>query len=259
MPTFSDQNTFVNEFDRPNHEFTDPSFFPSNPNLPPRDDSSETLGLTSEGEFYSPSTSTLQYISETLMEEEEELENRPCMLQDCLALRAAEKSLQDVLEQQSPSSSNHLLADDFINHSSSNSSTAATSYWDPDGSGWISFQNVGESSPLDTPNPISSNGKGAIIDVEGESPFLLDSTNGSRSKKNRHWEDGNYIDEGRSNKQSAVYTDESETPEMLDMVLLCHYQNPTCSSLQESDQLKGRSGLRGSKGKKKKQEKTGWQ
>ncbi|KAL6203295.1 hypothetical protein ACLB2K_026995 [Fragaria x ananassa] len=41
---------------------------------------------------------------------EEELENRPCMLQDFLALQAAEKSLEDVLIQQYPPPTNPLLA-----------------------------------------------------------------------------------------------------------------------------------------------------
>ncbi|PRQ34159.1 hypothetical protein RchiOBHm_Chr5g0065731 [Rosa chinensis] len=158
---------------------------------------------------------------------EEELENRPCMLQDCLALQAAEKSLEDVLVQQYPPSTNPVLAssiqqnvensDDFINHSS-NSSTA-TRNWD-DGSGWISFQNDHN-----------------------------DSTKGSRSKKDRHWEDGDCLEEGRSNKQSSFYADESEPPDMLDKVLLFHYQNPksdSCSFFQ----LKGGRGHAGSKGKR---------
>ncbi|XP_024199231.1 scarecrow-like protein 30 [Rosa chinensis] len=267
MPT-SGQNILVTESDQHNHEFSDPSFFPSNPNPPSRDDSSSSLGLSSEGEYYSPSIATLQYISQMLMEED--LQNKPCMLQDCLALQATEKSLHDVLVQQYPSSTNHLLtstqqnveiSDDFINHSS-NSSTAARN-WD-DGSGWISLQNVLESFPventtLSVPNPFSSNGKSEIIDLERDSSFLIqpreltedgnDSTNRSRSKKDRQWEDGDYQEQGRSNKQTALYAAESEPPEMLDQVLLYQYQN-SGSSLQESDQLKTRSGFRGLKGKR---------
>nr|XP_011461323.1 PREDICTED: scarecrow-like protein 11 [Fragaria vesca subsp. vesca] len=270
IPTFSVQNTLVteSESDQHNHELSDPSFFPSNPNPPPHD-SSSSLDLSSEGEYYSPSSATLQYISQMLMEEE--LENTPCMLQDCLALQAAEKSLHDVLIHQYPSSTTNLLAssihqtaeisEDLINHSS-NSSTAARE-WN-DGSGWISFQNVLESHPLENntllvPNPFSSNGKGGILDLERGSSFLKqprevtedgnDSTNRSRSKKDRQREDSSYQEEGRSNKQTAFYAAETEPPEMLDKVLLCQY-TISCSSLQESDQLKRASGHRGFKGKR---------
>ncbi|KAL6200228.1 hypothetical protein ACLB2K_030010 [Fragaria x ananassa] len=138
MPTNTDQNDIFTELDQQNHEFTDPTSFLSNPNPPPRDDCScRSFGVSVTSEA---SGATLQYIREMLMEEE--LENRPCMLQDFLALQAAEKSLEDVLIQQYPPPTNPLLASsielsaenscDFINHSS-NSSSAARS-WD-DGSG----------------------------------------------------------------------------------------------------------------------------
>lgn len=38
-----------------------------------------------------------KYIHEMLMDDEEDLENRPCMFQDCIALQAAEKSFYDAL------------------------------------------------------------------------------------------------------------------------------------------------------------------
>lgn len=41
----------------------------------------------------------LDYINQMLMEEEEDLENRPCMLQDSLALQATEKSFYDALSE----------------------------------------------------------------------------------------------------------------------------------------------------------------
>ncbi|KAL6195538.1 hypothetical protein ACLB2K_031157 [Fragaria x ananassa] len=170
------------------------------------------------------------------------------MLQDCLALQAAEKSLHDVLIQQYPSSTTNLLAssihqtaeisEDLMNHSKSHPL---------------------ENNTLLVPNPFSSNGKGGILDLERDSSFLKqprevtedgnDSTYRSRSKKDRQQEDGGYQEEGRSNKQTAFYAAETEPPEMLDKVLLCQYQI-SCSSLQESDQLKRASGHRGFKGKR---------
>ncbi|KAK6142163.1 hypothetical protein DH2020_005218 [Rehmannia glutinosa] len=54
---------------------------------------------SSEGESFKEndhSDAILKFISQMLMEEED-LENKPCMLHDCLALQATEKSLFDVL------------------------------------------------------------------------------------------------------------------------------------------------------------------
>ncbi|XP_059660771.1 scarecrow-like protein 30 [Cornus florida] len=53
---------------------------------------------TEEGYF---SDAILRYISQMLMEEED-LEHKPCMYHDCLALQAAEKSFYDVLGEECP-------------------------------------------------------------------------------------------------------------------------------------------------------------
>lgn len=50
-----------------------------------------------------PDDAVLKYISQMLMEEED-LEHKPCMKQDCLALQAAEKPFYDVLGQEYPPS-----------------------------------------------------------------------------------------------------------------------------------------------------------
>ncbi|MBA0594601.1 hypothetical protein Gorai_011501 [Gossypium raimondii] len=52
------------------------------------------------------SYTVLKYINDVLMEED--VEGRPCMLQDCLALQAAEKAFYDVLTQKYPSSPPHF-------------------------------------------------------------------------------------------------------------------------------------------------------
>ncbi|PPD77016.1 hypothetical protein GOBAR_AA37707 [Gossypium barbadense] len=52
------------------------------------------------------SYAVLNYINDVLMEED--VEGRPCMLQDCLALQAAEKAFYDVLTQKYPSSPPHF-------------------------------------------------------------------------------------------------------------------------------------------------------
>lgn len=56
----------------------------------------------------SDSDVVLKYISQILMEEEE-MEEKPCMLRDSLALHAAEKSFYEVLGEKPPSSSNQQL------------------------------------------------------------------------------------------------------------------------------------------------------
>ncbi|KAK9940566.1 hypothetical protein M0R45_017220 [Rubus argutus] len=275
IPSFPTQN-HVDQFEV-HHEFTNPSFFPAN-SYPPSYSSPSSSGLSSEG-LYSPDTSDsntiLRFISEMLMEEED-LENKPCMLQDCLALRAAEKSLYDVLVQEDPSSTSQNLTstyrnvespDDGSNHSSC-SSIAASNWVDSD------FDCVQEVLDTEIPNPFLSNGKGGRPDLESKSSFSADSrqladdesfspnkdvsnsTDGSSSKKNRHREDGGYLDEERSNKQSAVYEDDTEPVDMFDQVLLCQGDKPKSviqvSELKEGNgKLQQRNGKpKGSKGKK---------
>lgn len=91
----------VSVYSNQNHGLMDPSFLPTNPSLPGDNISSSSTGSNGD----SPDTSelsqtTLKYISELLMEED--LGDKMCMLQDCLALQAAEKSFYDVLGQKYP-------------------------------------------------------------------------------------------------------------------------------------------------------------
>ncbi|KAI5321929.1 hypothetical protein L3X38_031001 [Prunus dulcis] len=80
----------------------------------------------------------IKYISDILLEED--LEGKPCMLQDCLALQVAEKSFYDVLNQKDPLSPNQPPlsvhqsfenSDDDSPHSchNSNASIAAKTNW----------------------------------------------------------------------------------------------------------------------------------
>lgn len=116
----------------------------------PVNGSSPVDECSSEGESFKEvddSDAVLKFISQMLMEEED-LENKPCMLHDCLALQATEKSLYDVLnnrlneEAQSPN--DRLLG---INSSGSPSdiSSFVESDWSPHG--------LGGFDPLVTPPP----------------------------------------------------------------------------------------------------------
>lgn len=85
-----------------------PSFNSFNPE-PPNDSTSSSSSSNSCSEGYGPSNNvTLKFISDVLLEED--LEGKTCMLQDCLALQAAEKPFYDVLGQEYPHSSNQILS-----------------------------------------------------------------------------------------------------------------------------------------------------
>ncbi|KAK9940560.1 hypothetical protein M0R45_017215 [Rubus argutus] len=87
----------VNGF-KANRESTNPVLIPSKSDL-----SSDSIYEGSEGDgldFNDCNNPALKYISDILLEED--LEGKPCMMQDCLALQAAEKSFYDVLIQKDP-------------------------------------------------------------------------------------------------------------------------------------------------------------
>ncbi|XP_026663302.2 scarecrow-like protein 9 [Phoenix dactylifera] len=61
---------------------------------------------------------------------------------------------------------------------------------------------------------------GRLVDVKAEEEETEYPVYGSRGRKNLHREDLD-LEEGRSNKQSAVYSEDTIRSEMFDMVLLC--------------------------------------
>ncbi|XP_050368735.1 scarecrow-like protein 33 isoform X2 [Argentina anserina] len=81
-----------------NHESSNPVFLASKSHLSSdsNNESSEVDGV----DINDCNNPVLKYISDILLEED--LEGMPCMMQDCLALQAAEKSFYDVLVQKDP-------------------------------------------------------------------------------------------------------------------------------------------------------------
>uniref|UniRef100_A0A5B7A4N9 Putative scarecrow-like protein 9 n=1 Tax=Davidia involucrata TaxID=16924 RepID=A0A5B7A4N9_DAVIN len=152
IPALADEN-HVNGGYKPNHTFTDVPRLSSRP--PPAGDISPSSGRSSEDsspEDSDFSDASLKYISQMLMEED--MENRTCMFQDCLALQAAERSFYDVLvEKYPPSPNQHPLFiadentrspdDDSSRTWSSHSSTAVNNFAE---SNWIHHQGDFESS-----------------------------------------------------------------------------------------------------------------
>ncbi|KAL1558696.1 scarecrow-like protein 30 [Salvia divinorum] len=182
------------------------------------------------------SDAILKYIGIMLMEEED-LENKPCMLHDCLALQATEKSLYDVLNNN----------DDENNNSYSNQSDTTAS-----------------GSPSDITSFLESSWTENIRDFESSlSPSEIHYQNlefhplpleRPRDKKHRHREDnsGDY----RSNKQLANNVGgEPEALDMYDKVLLCsNFDDALVSDCEAKTKWQPKGASRGRpKGGKKQQ------
>lgn len=284
----SNQN-LAHEF-KAKHEFIDSTHFPPDGLEIPCDSSSPSSG-SSSSEAHSPesnqdfSNATLKYINEMLMEEED-LEDKPCMLQDCLALQAAEKSLYEVIGQNSPSTFNQSLCNYYSVSSSSLVDNSEGGFDQQEFESSSFFQNSLTESPLDTllvsdsfseidyvdhfnegikeARKFLPSRKVEIIDLESTAPLKDDERYESRSiskgKKNRHREDGgDDHQEGRSNKHSAVYTDYSEPQEMFDRVLLYqsrHQESESCEADNERTGEKGKLLAKGSTNGKKPRQKN---
>ncbi|TKY67365.1 Scarecrow protein 33 [Spatholobus suberectus] len=220
-------------------------------------DSGPSSGTSSNGEHAEStkhSNPILRYISDILMDEEDDLERKPCMLQDCLRLQAAEKSFYDALVHSYPSSPHQFNdnpdPDDNFGGTTSSESHSSYSYTTDNSceSDWFNGAADFESSFLqrslhDSPesayvapdlfreklagvhfsngawNMIHSKNKPRMIE-EGVMRGSITAT-GSREKRSHLMNDISHGEEERSNKLSAVYSDDSEPTSMFDDVLLC--------------------------------------
>ncbi|KAF3606389.1 hypothetical protein DY000_02047521 [Brassica cretica] len=199
---------------------------------------------------------------------EEDMEEKPCMFHDALALQAAEKSLYEALGEQYPSSMDHGASypengGGFSDYAST--TTSSDSHWSLDGlennnrPSWLQtpfpsnfvFQSTSRSTSGDNSASFGSSmfkdselamqfkrgvdeaskflpkSSQLFIDVESYVPKnsgFDENTSESRltGKKKSHWRDEDEdLAEERSNKQSAVYVEETELSEMFDKILLC--------------------------------------
>ncbi|KAH7838682.1 hypothetical protein Vadar_029819 [Vaccinium darrowii] len=202
-----------------------------------------------EGDF---SDASLKFISQMLMEEDD-LENKPCMFIECLALQVTEKSFYDALGKEyhpPPPTSNQNPVGEYSPNSSSESSNSI-GYVDNfvDQSNWFLDREKHDQdfyagytlgSILQSIIPSHGSGDGS---VELINPLqVLESPNGSRGeeedkrenspkrsreKKTHDREDeGDSKDGGRVNKQLASSVEESNDQlDMYDKVLLCPILN----------------------------------
>ncbi|XP_022730510.1 scarecrow-like protein 30 [Durio zibethinus] len=267
-----------------------PPSIPTSPESPV--DSASSSGMSSDGHPLDNvpfANEMLKYINEMLMEED--LEEKTCMLQDCLALQAAEKSFYEVLGHEYPLSADSISActgknyynpDDNLTHSrsigSSDSYTTATNSAEPSriyspdefNSSYIQtslidslertslfpdlqiettiepFRHFGRDVGKASTSPLNDDkvllapesnqlSRLSVPDVRYQSPSR------SRGRKSYQREDGDYLEEGRSNKQSALSLEDSEQSEMFDEVLLCKGENEdsTIGSLNGNSQQNG--------------------
>ena len=226
-----------------NHEFVHEPFLATNPQHP--SDASPSLDTSLDGDcsFTGDPNVILKYINEMLMEED--LQAKPCMLQDCLALQAAEKSFYEVLCQEDPPSTYQLppyfdqnIEGRDANVAGRNSIDSSNSYnvvhnlvksnWNYDERESKSF--CIQTSFFDSPS------KNFLLPEERNKSYT--SPDGSSRRKNHQREDTNNFEEERSNKHPMVYAGEfdSKLLEMFDKILNCPQADSKCesSALHES-------------------------
>ncbi|OAY61208.1 scarecrow-like protein 14 [Manihot esculenta] len=283
--SFSPNRNLLNGYELNNNLSNPYSPIPSFDSQPAPNDltSSSYSSLSSEG--HDPNNNVvLKYISDMLMEED--LEGKTCMLQDCLALQAAEKSLYDVLGQEYPHSFDHCSHNaESPNDPSTWSSSVDSSNSYPaavnssvENPKW-SFDHVGldsygiQSSPMDSPESNTLLGPDFHFEINpltvvrqgiGDGDYLLasksnpatereSSPSSARGRKNHQREGGDYLEEERSSKHSAISLAESEQSEMFDKVLLCPSENnksEACAQHEKPQNGASRNGLvKGSNGR----------
>ncbi|XVE59275.1 hypothetical protein DITRI_Ditri05aG0032900 [Diplodiscus trichospermus] len=247
---------------------------PAKSNLPVQVASS-SLGSNSNGD--SPygsenldfSYAVLKYINDVLMEED--LEDRPCMLQDCLALQAAEESFNDVLAETYPPSSDH-----FQHNFDNECPNDPIIYSDADNMVESSWNYGFDSSVMQSSSiyateitPLSPRVCGEILPFEPGGSFAFTRpelekgvteeeevwklrSNGSMGRKNHPREFEDSLEEMRNKKHVAVTVEDSSEEHMFDDVFLVKgrndeslcplyeaSQNRVYRKLQNSGQMKG--------------------
>ncbi|KAB2028370.1 hypothetical protein ES319_D05G095200v1 [Gossypium barbadense] len=202
----------------------------------------------------------LKYINEMLMEED--LQEKSCMLQDCLALQAAEKSIYEVLGHQYPLSLHPIspFPDDNLTQTSNSCNITGTNSVKSSTGMYGSLERTSLSEPFTESRhsgdkvllpPQSSLSSPCVPDGRYKSPLS------SKGRKNYQREDGDYLEEGRISKQSATSLEDSEQSDIFDEVLLCKGENEVSPKFSlngnspKNGQLKGSiNGGTGSRRKK---------
>jgi len=194
--------------------------FEDSNSISPSSDSVPSSGITSNvesSESSKYSNPILRYISDILMDEED-LETKPCMLQDCLKLEAAEKSFFDVLGSGTGTSS----SSESYSNCSYNTDNSVVDCDSPENNAYEVFDKI--------PYDLVRDQRGIFgfpSDVwkMNEECSLVLGSRGLGEKRGYLMNDNDigisHEEDLRSNKVSAVYYDDTELSEMFDDVLLC--------------------------------------
>ncbi|PRQ34139.1 putative transcription factor GRAS family [Rosa chinensis] len=235
FPSFNDQTLLPDMLSE--YPSSDPSqdlsFLDPNP-------SNSSSSFSPEGDDSEFSDSVLKYINQVLIKEE--MQSKPCMFHDPLALQATEESLHEIIGGGKNPTSQHLnpLCVDQNVYGNGNGNGMLGSYR----SELIVPDMLSKSELLLQFNLGAEEGskflpRGQLISAEGNKPYAVADRKagdvvvptqkngsehfrvGSRGKKNHQREDID-LEDGRSNKQSAVYMDgeEGELSHIFDKVLL---------------------------------------
>ncbi|KAK7402197.1 hypothetical protein VNO78_14259 [Psophocarpus tetragonolobus] len=206
-------------------------------------------GTSSSGEsmeFSKYSNPILRYISDILMDEEDELERKPCMLQECLRLQAAEKAFHDLLlRHNQPSSlhqSSHAESIGNFGRSSSFESYDTCTTDNSCESELINAVPEFDSCFLQLQTPLVDSPWSLFQSQSHTMPPMVDgafSALAPREKRSHQREDyASDEQEGRrGSKVSAVFSDELEAAGILEEVLLCQTgrsQTPYCAPAEAS-------------------------
>lgn len=227
-------------------ESMDPPSYPTNLQAPADNPS---LRSTSDGDSPLDSETidcyhaVLKYIHDILMEDG--LGDKTCMLQDSLALQAAEKSLYDVIGEEYPSSSDHLppclihineRQDENLTPARSVQSSVTQPFDSPESMPYGQFNGVMGSASKSLPyshsikfsstknvsDPLELEGEvmgGDIIQKNGRGCSSIQ----TRGRRNHQHDNNGYLEEGRSKKQSSA--SESLHLELLDDTFLYNIEN----------------------------------
>ncbi|KAG8387866.1 hypothetical protein BUALT_Bualt02G0065800 [Buddleja alternifolia] len=218
------------------HRFADVPGIQGAANLPEDEETTPAVACDYFGGVY-------EYIKQMLMEEDD-LEHRPCMFQDCSALQAAEKYFYDALSEKGSSAAaaappldlNVSAPQEFAvdNHPDLSRSTAGFAQWsllDSQICGGFScdFDRLLEASPEvlnSTANsrPISEIGNGSNQSLNrGKENSREDP---GRKKGRDRGENGDSVDEPNNKHLACVTEESSEQTEQYDKSLLCPMMNP---------------------------------
>lgn len=191
-----------------------------------------------EGDYFD---GVFKYIHQMLMEEDD-LENRPCMFQDCVALQAAEKSFYDVLTDSNPSTIDNTCSnypvhwqDDYCDAVNQFVESAFISDGDVDQCSFglnnyhqaaADAANGGDVNSPNANNYRQANEADGVNSQDEENNREGKSRSEGGKKKHNREENGDNS-KGRNSKQFASNGTEDKTEKHYDKALLCPGLNPS--------------------------------